>query len=108
MTPLQSIRLSPACSVTLHRTLRLPDDGGEYPLAPSLGRMVAHVVDRDELVVPMRRPDALWLEFSAPWWRPHALKVGIGDIEAIFGSGLRGLADARRVTEKAEITAETR
>jgi len=45
--------------VTLHRTLRIPDDGGEYPLPPSLGSMTARQGKQDEYVVPMRRAEAL-------------------------------------------------
>lgn len=85
MTASDSIPLSDACSVTLHRTLRIPDDGGEYPLPPSLGAMEIHRVDEGEFVVPMRRAEALWLSFGAPWWKPHVLKVGIGGIDAISG-----------------------
>ena len=84
MKALDTIPLS-ACGVTLHRTLRIPDDGGEHPLPPSLGAMTAYVAAPGEYVVPMRRAEALWLEFRAPWWRPHALKVGIGGIDAISG-----------------------
>ena len=85
MTTLDTIPLANACGVTLHRTLRIPDDGGDYPLPPSLGRMAVHVAGPGELVVPMRRAEALWLEFGGPWWKPHALKVGIGGIDAISG-----------------------
>lgn len=85
MTSLDSVPLSDACSVTLHRTLRIPDDGGEYPLPPSLGPMVAYVAGDGELVVPMHRAEAMWLEFEAPSWRPHALKAGIGGVDAISG-----------------------
>jgi hypothetical protein len=79
------LQLVPACRVTLHRTLRIPDDGGHYPLPPSLGAMTAHVVSENELVVPMHRSEALWLGFAAPSWRPYALKVGIGGVDAISG-----------------------
>jgi hypothetical protein len=85
MKALDTIPLSATCAVTLHRTLRIPDDGGEHPLPPSLGAMKAYVVAPGEYVVPMRRAEALWLEFRAPWWRPHALKVGIGGVDAISG-----------------------
>jgi hypothetical protein len=33
----------------------------------------------------MRRAEALWLGFEAPWWKPHALKIGIGGIDAVSG-----------------------
>ena len=85
METLDTIPLSTTCGVTLHRTLRIPDDGSEHPLPPSLGTMTAYAAGPGEYVVPMRRAEALWLEFRAPWWRPHALKVGIGGIDAISG-----------------------
>lgn len=85
MRSLDTVRLAPHCAVTFHRTLRIPDDGGEYPLPPSLGALPVFPVGGDELVAPMRRTEALWLGFEAPWWRPHALKVGIGGFDAISG-----------------------
>jgi hypothetical protein len=86
MTTLDSIPLADTCRVALHRTLRIPDDGRDHPLPPSLGRMTAYVAGPGELVVPMRRAEALWLEFGGPWWKPHALKVGIGGIDAMSGA----------------------
>lgn len=85
MTTLSSIPLTDACSVVLHRTLRIPDDGNDYPLPPSLGSMAIHQVGEDEYVVPMHRREALWLSFTGPHWKPHALKVGVGRIDAISG-----------------------
>ena len=85
MSARNSICLPGGCAVTLHRTLRIPDDGGEYPLPPSLGAMEIHSIADDESVVPMRRAEALWLSFEAPWWKPHALKVGVGGVDAISG-----------------------
>lgn len=85
MAALTSIPFTHRCSVTLHRTLRIPDDGGDYPLPPSLGPMPVHRLEADQFVVPMRRAEALWLGFEAPWWKPHALKVGIGGIDAVSG-----------------------
>src|SRR4051812_49113255 len=85
MRSLRSIPLSDRCSVTLHRTLRIPDDSGEYPLPPSLGPMAVDAVADNEFVVPMHRSEAMWLDFGAPSWKPHALKVGIGGVDAISG-----------------------
>src|SRR5262249_44293406 len=50
MTTLDSIPLSNGCHVTLHRTLRIPDDGRDHPLPPSLGRMAVHAAGPGELV----------------------------------------------------------
>jgi hypothetical protein len=85
MIALDSIPLSERCSVSLHRTLRIPDHGSDYPLPPSLGAMPVYPVDDDDFVVPMHRAEALWLGFDAPSWKPHVLKVGIGGIDAISG-----------------------
>jgi len=71
--------------VTLHRTLRVPDDGGDYPLPPGLGEMNIYRVADAEYVVPMHRAEALWMSFEAPYWKPHALKIATGSIDAISG-----------------------
>ena len=86
MRSIPTIDLPGGCAVTLHRTLRIPDDGGDYPLPPSLGPFDAYAVERNEFTVPMHRAEALWLEFTAPHWKPHALKVGIGRTDAISGA----------------------
>src|SRR3954471_8825096 len=38
---MNEVRFSDACGITLHRTLRIPDGGGDYPLPPSLGTLPA-------------------------------------------------------------------
>ena len=85
MDALTAIPLTSACSVTLHRTLRIPDDGEDYPLPPSLGTMPVYRADDGAYVVPMRRAEALWMSFDTVWSRPHALKVGIGGVDALSG-----------------------
>lgn len=47
----------------------------------------------DGLVVPMHVREAMWLNFESPWWKPHALKVGIGGIDALTGESF----DPRRL-----------
>ena len=48
--------IHPECSltITLHRTLRIPDDGREYPLPPSLGHFPAVHVDDYASRVPKK------------------------------------------------------
>jgi hypothetical protein len=82
---LESLSLSRDCEVVLHRTLRIPDDGGDYPLPPSLGPLPLLSVGEDEFVAPMRRAEAMRLGFDAPFWKPRALKIGTGGIDAISG-----------------------
>jgi hypothetical protein len=84
-------------TITFHRTLRIPDDGGHYPLPPSLGHFPVHrVEDYAERVpeswrshggvfIPMYQREAAWLSFSAADWRPQALKVAVGMVNAVSG-----------------------
>lgn len=85
-------------SVTFHRTLRIPDDGHEYPLPPSLGAFPLHRVDdyRDRVpaswlehggvFLPMYQREAMWLSFSSRrYWRPQALKIAVGMVDAVSG-----------------------
>ena len=85
MRPHDRISLSEHCSIVLHKTLRIPDDGNDYPLPPSLGRLPLFGDLEEGFVVPLHRTEALWLGFEAPHWKPHALKVGIGAVDAISG-----------------------
>lgn len=85
-------------SIGFQRTLRIPDDGREYPLPPGLGHFpvlpVSHFADRvpDDwrrhggVFIPMHQREALWIQFSVsdPWARA-AVKVGIGKVNAVTG-----------------------
>lgn len=84
-------------SVSFHRTLRVPDDGKVYPLPPSLGTLPLHKVSAYErrapahwdrqrgYFLPLYQREALWLSFDGPYWKPTALKVGVGQVSAITG-----------------------
>lgn len=83
-------------SVSFQRTLRIPDDGGTYPLPPGLGLLPVHAVAEnrrgapetwkdEDFFVPMYQREALWLGFDAASWKPNAVKVGVGGIDAISG-----------------------
>ena len=84
-------------SLTFQRTLRIPDDGGTYPLPPGLGtfpvlrvedyadRVPASWREHGGVFIPMYQREALWLNFGGAYWRPNALKIGIGKINAISG-----------------------
>jgi hypothetical protein len=64
-------------SIEFQRTLRIPDDGKDYPLPPGLGRFpMKHVDDFAEKVpslwlehggvmLPMYQSEALWLNFNS-------------------------------------------
>lgn len=75
--------------VSFHRTLRLPDDGRAYPLPPGLGRLpIARLTDatgRLCLAVPLHPREALWIGFTGAPWKPNAVKVLVGGLNAITG-----------------------
>lgn len=81
--------------VDFQRTLRIPDDGEDYPLPPGLGRFpLRHVDDFAERVprrwlqhggvmLPMYQSEAMWLSFTTDY--PFAVKVATGKINALTG-----------------------
>ena len=93
-------------ALSFQRTLRIPDDGNQYPLPPGLGLLPVHPVAEyrrqapdwwhdDEFFVPMYQREAMWLGFDGADWKPNAVKVGVGGIDAISGEAWRpGLTDS--------------
>ncbi|MCM1982629.1 hypothetical protein [Lyngbya confervoides] len=90
------------CSLTFHRTLRIPDDGHTYPLPPGLGTFPVHRVGEyrhrlDQRINPQQRHlwqdedflislfqrEALWIGFQGQTWKPNAVQIGIGRINAV-------------------------
>lgn len=83
-------------TVTVHRTLRVPDDGRTYPLPPSLGTFPARRVPGAEsrypaqipvLQVPMYQSEALWLGFleSRQGNYPMRIRILSGQTDAVSG-----------------------
>ena len=90
-------------AIDFQRTLRIPDDGRDYPLPPGLGRFpLRHVDDHAESVpaqwmkqggvmLPMYQSEAMWLHFRADYVPGHgapypfAIKVAAGKIDAVTG-----------------------
>ncbi len=84
-------------SVRFMRTLRIPDDGGAYPLPPGLGTFpLRRVADYRERVpenwrehggvfLPMYQREAMWLSFAGAHWKPSAVKVAVGKVNALSG-----------------------
>jgi hypothetical protein len=91
------IRIGPRFALTLHRTLRVPDDGRTYPLPPGLGTFpIRRVTDYSARVpaswrgvggafIAMYQREALWLGFHGAAWKPNAVKVAIGGVNALTG-----------------------
>jgi hypothetical protein len=87
--------------IELQRTLRIPDDGRDYPLPPGLGRFpLRHVDDfaarvpedwrrHGGVMLPMYQAEALWLNFRSPTGYPFAVKVATGKINAVSGERWR-------------------
>lgn len=85
--------------IDFQRTLRIPDDGEEYPLPPGFGSFpLRHVDDfaatvpddwmrHGGVTLPMYQSEALWVNFSG--WYPFAVKVATGKINAVTGEGWR-------------------
>lgn len=83
------------CSIEFQRTLRIPDDGRDYPLPPGLGRFpLRHLDDyaerlpeswreRGGVIAPMHQAEALWINFDSNY--PFAVKVATGKVCAITG-----------------------
>jgi hypothetical protein len=103
--------LQPQLTIDFQRTLRIPDDGRDYPLPPGLGRFpLRHIDDyaphvpaawlqRGGVILPMWQSEALWLNFQALMLSnrasayPLAIKVATGKISAVTGeSWHRGLS----------------
>mmetsp|Transcript_20377 Transcript_20377/g.35795 ORF Transcript_20377/g.35795 Transcript_20377/m.35795 type:complete len:773 (-) Transcript_20377:186-2504(-) len=88
-------------TVNFHRTLRIPDNGNEYPLPPSLGHfplfnvkrfanfLPSKWVEEGGVFLPMYQREALWMNFGSARNTPYALKVGVGKINAVSGEEWR-------------------
>ncbi len=84
-------------SLNFQRTLRIPDDGGTYPLPPGLGAFpIYRVRDYADQVpqgwdhangyfIPMYQREAMWIDFNGAWWKPNAVKIGVGVVNAVSG-----------------------
>ena len=69
-----------SCRISFQRTLRIPDDGKDYPLPPGLGEFpLRHLDDfengvlgewsaRGGVVYPMYQSEAMWLNFGGGRW----------------------------------------
>ena len=89
------IHAAARCSIGFQRTLRIPDDGRNYPLPPGLGAFpLRHLDDyasrlpeswrvRGGVIAPVHQAEALWIAFRSDY--PFAVKVATGKICAITG-----------------------
>ena len=92
------VRIGKRFAVSFQRTLRIPDDGKTYPLPPGLGRFPIRRVEdfadrvppawreRGGVFIPMYQREALWLAFDGASWKPNAVQVAVGGINAVSGT----------------------
>ena len=92
------VQIGERFAVSFHRTLRVPDDGRSYPLPPGLGRLPIHRVadfssrvpeawrDPNAVFIPLYQREALWIGFDAAAWKPIAVKIGVGGVNAVTGA----------------------
>ncbi|MEE9423372.1 MAG: hypothetical protein V3V18_00155 [Methylococcales bacterium] len=81
--------------LSLQRTLRIPNDGRTYPLPPGLGvfpvfkasdfpdHLPSSWLRENSFFIPMYQREALWLGFTATAWKPNAVMVAVGSVNAI-------------------------
>lgn len=86
-------------SIEFQRTLRIPDDGKEYPLPPGLDRFpLRHVDDFARFVpptwvkhggvmFPMYQAEAMWVNFKSETKYPFAVRIATGKTCAVSGAG---------------------
>jgi hypothetical protein len=91
------IRIGRFTRISFHRTLRIPEDGNNYPLPAGLGRFPIHRVEdyadrvppdwlkEGGFFIPLYQKEALFLQFEGPDWHPTVAKVCVGRINAITG-----------------------
>jgi len=84
-------------ALNFQRTLRIPDDGGTYPLPPGLGTFpICRIEEYKERVpgtwaehggvfIPMYQREALWISFQSRYWKPNAVKIAVGKVNAVSG-----------------------
>lgn len=91
------------CALSFQRTLRVPDDGSDYPLPAGLGTFPLYAVEDHPVLpawkqhggvfLPMHPMEAMWVNFT-PWSQyPMAVKVAAGKINAITGQPWQNALD---------------
>lgn len=83
------------CEIQFERTLRVPDDGKEYPLPAGLSAFPLFPVEdyptpeewkrRGGVFLPMYQSEAMWIYFRVSGDYPFAVKVAAGKINAVDG-----------------------
>ncbi|MDT8369214.1 MAG: hypothetical protein RQ745_08390 [Longimicrobiales bacterium] len=84
-------------TLTFHRTLRIPEDGRDWPLPAGLGQFPIvevqdlgagaprHWKEQGGVAIPMYQSEAMWISFVSHIGYPFAVKVLAGGIDAVSG-----------------------
>lgn len=92
------VHFGASITVRFLRTLRVSDDGREYPSLPTFGGLEIYAVrdyaDRvpaawrvpPGVFVPLRQQEAMVISLAGRSWKPNAVKVGIGKLNALTGT----------------------
>ncbi len=84
------------CAIEFQRTLRIPDDGLDYPLPPGMGgfplrhlddyarRIPSEWLRRGGVLMPMHQAEAMWINFECRAY-PFAVKIATGKTCALTG-----------------------
>ncbi|TVY84931.1 Ubiquitin-60S ribosomal protein L40 [Lachnellula suecica] len=82
-------------TISLRRTIRVPDNGTTYSLPPDLGafpiynvldhtaKLPVHLVKKGGVFIPIYKHEAMWINFTAT--KPFAVKVYVGGVNAVSG-----------------------
>lgn len=102
----EMIRFGERMGISFHRTLRLPEDDRSYPLPPGLGRFPLYrvsayakrlpqaITDTGGAFIPMYQCEALWIGFNGARWKPNAVVIAVGGINALSGEPDDGMLHA--------------
>lgn len=92
-----SLHIGRKTKISFHRTLRVPEDGHDYPLPAGLGAFPIHRVEdyadtvppqwleEGGFFIPLYQREALFIQFEGEEWCPAIAKVCVGQINAITG-----------------------
>ncbi|TVY45483.1 Ubiquitin-60S ribosomal protein L40 [Lachnellula occidentalis] len=103
-------------TISLRRTIRVPDNGTTYSLPPDLGafpiynvldhqaKLPSHLVEKGGAFIPIYKREAMWIKFTA--MKPFAVKVYVGGVNAISGES-KVVTDATKQRRKELLSQKT-
>ncbi|KAF9059088.1 hypothetical protein BDP27DRAFT_1407834 [Rhodocollybia butyracea] len=94
----ESVCVHDDLNFSFERTIRVPDNGKEHPLPPGLGsfqlfnvadyadKLPPSIVARGGVFISMYQREAMWMSFRNSGTDRYAVKVSVGNINALTGS----------------------